>query len=324
MVHKASRTAIGASSLDPASLAATERVCASSTSRHARRHQHGRRAHDAETILATPSNREARLHRLREARHLREHVEDNPFMAGASTDRRARRGRQRRHFRPGVVRAVLASMSPDDDPRRSRRPSSHLVQDHPVGELVAREAASASVGMGIVDLSLAPLLRSDSAPRSSRRWSRPLGARAHSRTRAAQRRCQEGGAMGTSSIGGLSGAFIRQRGRRHDPRRRVWRTLDREARAMTSVCSVGLDMIAIPGDTSVETIAASSPTSAPSASSTPRRRRSPHPRDRQDRRDRLSFGGLPARRRDGRQPVGRTVFARRGGRFPAPLQSLRN
>jgi uncharacterized protein (UPF0210 family) len=96
--------------------------------------------------------------------------------------------------------------------------------------------------------------------------------------------------------------------------------------AMTSVCSVGLDMIAIPGDTTAETIAGviadecaigviNSKTTAVRLI----------PACGKGVGDRVSFGGLL-----GGAPImpvnqwAGTVFARRGGRFPAPLQSLRN
>ena len=95
---------------------------------------------------------------------------------------------------------------------------------------------------------------------------------------------------------------------------------------MTSVCSVGLDMIAIPGDTPAETIAAiiadecaigvvNNKTTAVRLI----------PAIGKGVGERLSFGGLL-----GEAPVmpvnqwAGTVFARRGGRFPAPLQSLKN
>jgi len=96
--------------------------------------------------------------------------------------------------------------------------------------------------------------------------------------------------------------------------------------AMTSVCAVGLDMIAIPGDTPVETIAGIIADQAAigviNAKTTAVRLL---PAIGKKVGDRLSFGGLL-----GEAPVmavhrwAGTVFARRGGRFPAPLSSLRN
>ncbi len=138
---------------------------------------------------------------------------------------------------------------------------------------------------------------------------------------------KKGGAMGTSSIGGLSGAFIPVCEDQGMIRAAESGALTIEKlEAMTAVCSVGLDMIAIPGDTTAETIAGiiadecaigviNSKTTAvrliPAVGKVVG--------------DRVTFGGLL-----GEAPVmavnqwAGTVFARRGGRFPAPLQSLRN
>jgi uncharacterized protein len=66
---------------------------------------------------------------------------------------------------------------------------------------------------------------------------------------------KKGGAMGSSSRRPLGSVHPRVRGRRNDPGRRVGRAHLEKLEAMTSVCSVGLDMIAIPGDTTAETIA---------------------------------------------------------------------
>jgi hypothetical protein len=133
--------------------------------------------------------------------------------------------------------------------------------------------------------------------------------------------------MGTSSIGGLSGAFIPVSEDAGMIRAVQDGALTLEKlEAMTSVCSVGLDMIAIPGDTPVETIAAivadacaigviNSKTTA--ARLIPAIGRNVG--------DMLEYGGLW-----GSAPVmavnawAGTGLARRGGRFPAPLGSLRN
>ncbi len=138
---------------------------------------------------------------------------------------------------------------------------------------------------------------------------------------------KKGGAMGTSSIGGLSGAFIPVSEDAGMVRAVEAGALTLEKlEAMTAVCSVGLDMIALPGDTSEETLAAvigdacaigviNDKTTA--ARLIPALGKRPG--------DRVEFGGLL-----GAAPVmavngwAGTTLVRRGGRFPAPLSSLRN
>jgi uncharacterized protein (UPF0210 family) len=138
---------------------------------------------------------------------------------------------------------------------------------------------------------------------------------------------KKGGAMGTSSTGGLSGAFIpvSEDANMIAAARSGALTIEK-LEAMTAVCSVGLDMIAVPGDTTAETIAGiiadecaigvvNSKTTAvrliPACGKTVG--------------DSVNFGGLL-----GEAPVmpvnqfAGTVFAHRGGRLPAPLQSLKN
>ena len=133
--------------------------------------------------------------------------------------------------------------------------------------------------------------------------------------------------MASSSVGGLSGAFIPVSEDAGMIRAAEMGALHLEKlEAMTCVCSVGLDMIAIPGDTSVETILGiiadeaaigmiNNKTTAvrliPAIGKKPG--------------DRLNFGGLL-----GYAPVipvneyAGSVFAHRGGRIPAPLNSLKN
>lgn len=138
---------------------------------------------------------------------------------------------------------------------------------------------------------------------------------------------KKGGAMATSSTGGLSGAFIPVSEDAGMIRAAESGALSLEKlEAMTSVCSVGLDMIAIPGDTTVETIAGIIADEAAigviNGKTTAVRLL---PAIGKGVGERLSFGGLL-----GEAPVmpvnvwAGSVFARRGGRFPAPLSSLRN
>ena len=138
---------------------------------------------------------------------------------------------------------------------------------------------------------------------------------------------KKGGAMATSYVGGLSGAFIPVSEDAGMIRAAADGALSIEKlEAMTCVCSVGLDMIAIPGDTSVETIAAiiademaigviNKKTTAVRIIPAPGKKAG----------DFVEFGGLL-----GRAPVmpvnpfDSSVFARRGGQIPPPIQSLTN
>jgi hypothetical protein len=139
---------------------------------------------------------------------------------------------------------------------------------------------------------------------------------------------KKGGAFASSSIGGLSGAFIPVMEDAALARAAADGTLTLDKlEAMTSVCSVGLDMIALPGDTPGETLAgiiademaigvSNNKTTAARLIPVPGRRAGEH----------VSFGGL-----FGESVVlavnsleGSDQFVRFGGRIPAPIQSLRN
>jgi hypothetical protein len=138
---------------------------------------------------------------------------------------------------------------------------------------------------------------------------------------------KKGGAMGTSSIGGLSGAFIPVSEDAGMVRAVECGALTLEKlEAMTAVCSVGLDMIAIPGDTPAETIAAVISDACAIGvinGKTTAARLVPAPGKGVG--DHVSYGGLL-----GSAPVmavngwAGTKLVRRGGRVPAPLGSLRN
>ncbi len=260
-------------------------------------------------------------------------VEDNPFMAGAvhgtgEPDEVINVGISG----PGVVRAIVDALPEDADltaiAEAIKATSFKITR---VGELVAREAARRlGVTMGIVDLSLAPTpAEGDSVAEiieamGVKRCGGPGTTAALALLNDA---VKKGGAMGTSSIGGLSGAFIPVSEDQGMILAAESGALSIEKlEAMTSVCSVGLDMIAIPGDTPAETIAGiiadecaigvvNNKTTAVRLI----------PAIGKGVGERLSFGGLL-----GEAPVmpvnqwAGTVFARRGGRFPAPLQSLKN
>jgi uncharacterized protein (UPF0210 family) len=139
---------------------------------------------------------------------------------------------------------------------------------------------------------------------------------------------KKGGAFASSSVGGLSGAFIpvSEDVNISEAARRGFLSLEK-LEAMTSVCSVGLDMVALPGDTSAETMAAiiademaigviNRKTTAARLIPVPGKKAG----------EKAYFGGLlgeatilPVQNRGGSEN-----FVRLGGRIPAPIQSLVN
>lgn len=260
-------------------------------------------------------------------------VEDNPFMAGAvhgggEADEVINVGISG----PGVVRAVVAAMDPTADltsVAEAIKATSFKITR--VGELIAREAARRlGYERGIVDLSLAPTpAEGDSVAEILEAIG--VGRCGGPGTTAAlallNDAVKKGGAMGSSSVGGLSGAFIPVSEDQGMIRAVESGALTLEKlEAMTCVCSVGLDMIAIPGDTTVETIAgiiADEMAIGVINHKTTAVRLIPAIGKGVG--ERVRFGGLL-----GEAPVmnvnqwAGTVFAHRGGRFPAPLGSLRN
>jgi uncharacterized protein (UPF0210 family) len=260
-------------------------------------------------------------------------VEDNPFMAGAvhgagEPDVVVNVGISG----PGVVRAVVESLPAGADLTTvAEAIKATAFKITRVGELIARQAAERlGVARGIVDLSLAPTpAEGDSVAAIIEAIG--VGRCGGPGTTAAlallNDAVKKGGAMATSATGGLSGAFIPVSEDAGMIRAAESGALSLEKlEAMTSVCSVGLDMIAIPGDTPLETIAGIIADEAAigviNAKTTAVRLL---PAIGKKVGDRLAFGGL-----FGEAPVmpvnawAGTVFARRGGRFPAPLGSLRN
>ncbi|MRR11484.1 DUF711 family protein, partial [bacterium] len=199
------------------------------------------------------------------------------------------------------------------------------------GELVAREAARRlGVAMGIVDLSLAPTpAEGDSVADileaiGVERCGAPGTTTALALLNDA---VKKGGAMGTSSIGGLSGAFIPVSEDQGMVRAVTDGALSIDKlEAMTAVCSVGLDMIAIPGDTPSETIAGIiSDACAIGVINNKTTAARLIPAAGKKAGDFVNWGGLL-----GGAPVmdvstwSSARLIRRGGRVPAPLGSLRN
>ena len=258
--------------------------------------------------------------------------EDNPFMAGAfhgvgEPDCVINVGVSG----PGVVRAALAKAGDCDLTAVADLIKRTAFKITRMGQLVAKEASRRlNVPFGIVDLSLAP---TPAVGDSVAYILEEMGLEccgAHGTTAALallNDAVKKGGVMASSHVGGLSGAFIpvtEDAGMIHAARTGCLRIEKLEA--MTAVCSVGLDMINIPGDTSPEIISAIIADEAAigmiNNKATAVR---VIPAIGKQVGDELSFGGLlgsgPV------MPVNTASPARlihRGGRIPAPLQALRN
>jgi len=188
-------------------------------------------------------------------------VQDNPFVAGAHIGPgEPETGLNVGVSGPGVVRSALARLGPEADllavAETVKRTAFKVTR---MGELVGREAAKRlGTGFGIVDVSLAP------TPAIGDSVSDILEIIGVDRTGAPGTTAalalltdavKKGGAMASSSVGGLSGAFIpvsEDEGMIAAARDGAL-SLDK-LEAMTAVCSVGLDMVAVPGDTPLETI----------------------------------------------------------------------
>ncbi|MBL6463605.1 MULTISPECIES: PFL family protein [Coriobacteriia] len=260
-------------------------------------------------------------------------VEDNPFMAGAfhgsgEADAVVNVGVSG----PGVVRQVLANMPKDADMTEvAEAIKATAFKITRAGELMAREASRRmGVAKGILDLSLAPTpAEGDSVAEILEAIG--VGQCGGPGTTAAlamlNDAVKKGGVMASSSVGGLSGAFIPVSEDAGMIRAAESGALCLEKlEAMTCVCSVGLDMIAIPGDTPVEAIfgiIADECAIGMINNKTTAVRVIPAIGKKVG--DKLDFGGLL-----GYAPImpvnthAGTVFAHRGGRMPAPINSLKN
>jgi uncharacterized protein (UPF0210 family) len=233
---------------------------------------------------------------------------------------------------PGVVHAVLKSMPKDASwAQIAEAIKATAFKITRAGELMAREASKRlGYPRGILDLSLAPTPAvGDSVADILEDIG--VGTCGGPGTTAAlamlNDAVKKGGVMASSSVGGLSGAFIPVSEDAGMIRAAEKGSLCLEKlEAMTSVCSVGLDMIAIPGDTTAETIfgiiADESAIGIINNKTTAVR---VIPAIGYKVGDVLEFGGLM-----GSAPVmpvntnAGSVLAHRGGRFPAPINSLKN
>jgi uncharacterized protein (UPF0210 family) len=259
--------------------------------------------------------------------------EDNPFMAGAfhgpgEPDCVINVGVSG----PGVVRAALAKADDDCDLTQVadiiKRTAFKITR---MGQLVGSEASKRlGVPFGIVDLSLAP---TPAIGDSVAYILEEIGLEqcgAHGTTAALAMlndAVKKGGVMASSNVGGLSGAFIpvTEDAGMIEAARSGTLTIEK-LEAMTAVCSVGLDMIVIPGDTSSEIISAIIADEAAIGminSKTTAVRVIPAIGKGEG--EELEFGGLlgngPVMKVNQKSPA---KLINRGGRIPAPLQSLKN
>ena len=259
--------------------------------------------------------------------------EDNPFMAGAfhgvgEPDCVINVGVSG----PGVVRSALAKM-PKDAPLNQvadliKKTAFKITR---MGQLVGTEAsAMLGVPFGIIDLSLAP---TPAVGDSVAYILEEIGLEqcgTHGTTAALAMlndAVKKGGVMASSTVGGLSGAFIPVSEDAGMINATAEGTLSLEKlEAMTAVCSVGLDMIVLPGETPAETIAAIIADEAAIGmvnSKTTAVRVIPAIGHKEG--EMLDFGGLL-----GKGPIMKVnsksseVMINRGGRIPAPMQSLKN
>ena len=263
---------------------------------------------------------------------------DNPFMAGAfhgpgEPDCVINIGVSG----PGVVKAAVEDLMAHSAINPTLGEVAEVIKSTAfrvtrVGELIGREVASRlGVPFGIVDLSLAPTPQVGDSVGEILQAMGVLRIGAPGSTAALallNDAVKKGGSFASSSVGGLSGAFVAV-----SEDAALAAAVERgdltlaKLEAMTAVCSVGLDMIAVPGDTDAETLAAliadevaigviNHKTTAVRVIPVPGKAAG----------ERAVFGGL-----FGEMAIlpihaagGSTDFVRHGGRIPAPLSSLRN
>ena len=259
-------------------------------------------------------------------------VEDNPFMAGAFHGvGEAECVINVGVSGPGVVCHALKEVKGASIDVVAETVKKTAFKVTRMGQLIAREASTRlNVPFGIVDLSLAPTpAQGDSVARILEEMGLARCG-THGTTAALallNDAVKKGGVMASSQVGGLSGAFIpvsEDEGMIAAAQAGTL-TIDK-LEAMTCVCSVGLDMIAVPGDTPAETISAIIADEAAIGminNKTTAVRIIPAPGKVVG--DMVEMGGLL-----GSAPVmavhteSSAAFIQRGGRIPAPLNALRN
>ena len=259
-------------------------------------------------------------------------VEDNPFMAGAfhgvgEADSVINVGVSG----PGVVYHALQKCKGEPFDVVAETIKKTAFQITRMGQMVATEASRRlDTPFGIVDLSLAPTPAiGDSVARILEEMGLAVCG-THGTTAALallNDAVKKGGVMASGHVGGLSGAFIpvSEDAGMIAAARNGALSLEK-LEAMTCVCSVGIDMVAIPGDTEASTIAAIIADEAAIGminQKTTAVRIIPVPGKTVG--DSVEFGGLlgtaPIMRVN---PCGSADFIARGGRIPAPIHSLRN
>ncbi len=259
-------------------------------------------------------------------------VEDNPFMAGAfhgegEGDCVINVGVSG----PGVVKCALEKVKGEPFGIVAETIKKTAFKITRMGQLVAQEASKRlNVPFGIVDLSLAP---TPAVGDSVAYILEEMGLErcgTHGTTAALallNDAVKKGGVMASSYVGGLSGAFIPVSEDAGMIAAAKAGTLTLEKlEAMTCVCSVGLDMIVVPGDTTASTLSAIIADEAAIGmvnSKTTAVRIIPSPNKKVG--DVVEFGGLlgtgpvmPVKKESSEK------FINRGGRIPAPIQSLKN
>lgn len=336
LVHKG-WTQVESDFLDsiPAALAATERLCSSVNVATTRAGINMDAVRRVGQIIKDAAERTRERDGLACAKFVcfANAVEDNPFMAGA-------------FHGVGEPEAVInVGVS---GPGVVNHAVQHAARDMPLhelaelikklsfklsraGELVGREAARRlGLPFGIIDLSLAPTPAPGDSVADIIEAMGFERAGAHGTTAALALltdAVKKGGAMASASVGGMSGAFIpvSEDASMIEAARVGALTLEK-LEAWTSVCSVGIDMVAVPGSTSAETISAiiademaigvmNNKTTAVRIIPVPGREVG----------EMVEFGGLL-----GSAPImpvntfACADFIRRGGRIPAPIHSLRN
>ncbi|GAB6138805.1 DUF711 family protein [Halanaerobaculum tunisiense] len=258
--------------------------------------------------------------------------EDNPFMAGAFHGT----GEPEAVLNigisgPGVVKNVIDDIPEADFSELADQIKRTAFKITRVGELVGETASDMlDIPFGIVDLSLAPTPAVGDSVANILESMGLESCGTHGTTAALallNDAVKKGGSMASSAVGGLSGAFIPVSEDQGMIQAAEIGSLSLEKlEAMTSVCSVGLDMIAIPGATSAETISGiisdemaigmiNHKTTAVRIIPAPDKEIG----------DKVEFGGLL-----GTAPIMEVnehqadQFVQRGGRIPAPIQSLTN
>lgn len=258
---------------------------------------------------------------------------DNPFMAGAFSGY----GEPECALNvgvsgPGVVMAAVQDLQKDADFSEVANTIKRVAfKITTTGELIGRKLADKlNIPFGVIDLSLAPTPAEGDSVAGIFKAMGLEHAGAHGTTAALAMlndAVKKGGIMASSHVGGLSGAFIpvSEDAGMIEATSQGYLTFDK-LEAMTSVCSVGLDMIAIPGDTPNTTIAgiiADEMAIGMINKKTTAVRVIPVPNKKVG--DSAIYGGLL-----GEAPIisvgniSSKDFVNRGGRIPAPIHSLNN